>query len=448
MTTDTIAALATSRGRGAIAIVRLSGPDSLFIARRVTGRDHFTPRHATLATLSDRDGELIDEALVIYFESPKSFTGEDIVEFQLHGGDAVAMLLIDELLALGARAAEAGEFSKRAFLNGKIDLTKAEAIAKLIDAKSKESARLLAKQLKGDLKQFVDAQRDELVRILAHSEVMIDYADEELPGDLLRSLEASLMALREALLKTKESSRNRDGFFTGYKVAIVGKPNVGKSSLLNALLAYERAIVSDTPGTTRDMIEENIILGTHTIRIVDTAGIRNSDDTIEAIGIGYSKKMIEESDIIISLFDSSRECDQNDEEILSLIRNEDGQKPLIVALNKSDLPPRFDETKLEGFESVRISCKGEISHLKDAIIRILDGMHDSSEQILISKRQIDMVEKTIASIDGSIDPLRRGELEIFSFYINEAIADISAISRPYEHSQMLDEMFGNFCLGK
>lgn len=448
MTTDTIAALATSRGRGAIAIVRLSGPDALTIAKKITHKEHFLPRMATLKTLKDREGELIDEALVIYFENPKSFTGEDIVEFQLHGGDAVAMLLIDELLAHGARAAEAGEFSKRAFLNGKIDLTKAEAIAKLIDAKSKESARLLARQLKGDLKKFVDSQRDELVRILAHSEVMIDYADEELPDDLLQNLENSLMELRAGLLKTKESSRNRDGFFTGYKVAIVGKPNVGKSSLLNALLAYERAIVSDIEGTTRDTIEENIILGTHTIKIVDTAGIRRSDDAIESIGIGYSKKMIEESDIIIGLFDSSRACDTNDEEILALLGKAQEEKPLVVALNKTDLPSAFDTVKLGGFATVRISCKGEVDPLKNAIVEILDGMHDSSEQILISKRQIDMVEKSVESIDGSIDPLRRGELEIFSFYINEAIGHLSAISRPYEHSQMLDEMFGNFCLGK
>jgi tRNA modification GTPase len=448
MTADTIAALATSRGRGAISIVRLSGPDSLFIALKITQKERLEPRFATLSTLTDGTGAIIDEALVIYFASPKSFTGEEIVEFQLHGGDVVAMLLLDELFALGARPAEAGEFTKRAFFNGKIDLTKAEAIARLIDAKSKESARLLAKQLKGALKVFVDAQRNELVRILAYSEVMIDYADEELPDELLQNLEKSLLTLKESLQKTHEASCNSDGFFTGYKVAIIGKPNAGKSSLLNALLAYERAIVSDVEGTTRDMIEETITMGSHTIRIVDTAGIRRSRDAIEAIGIGYSKKMIEESDIIIVLFDSSRECDANDTEILSLVRSVEGQKPIIAALNKSDLPHRFDATILTGLEQINISCKGDVSELKNAIAALLDAMHDSSDQILISKRQIQRVEETVSAIDSAIDPLKRGELEIFSFYINEAITAISAISRPYEHAQMLDEMFGNFCLGK
>ncbi len=448
MTFDTIVALATSRGRGAIAIVRLSGPEALAIASALSGGKTFSPRHATLTRLHDRDGQLIDEALVIYFENPKSFTGENVVEFQLHGGDAVAMLAIDELLALGARAAEPGEFSKRAFLNGKIDLTKAEAIASLIDAKSKESARLLARQLTGELKQFVDAQRDELIRILAHSEVMIDYADEELPDDLLEGLASSLKILQAALQKTLDSSRNRDGFFTGYKVAIVGKPNVGKSSLLNALLAYERAIVSEVAGTTRDTVEEFIVLGSHTIKIVDTAGIRESSDAIEAIGIGYSKKMIEESDIILSLFDGSRPLDDDDTAIRSLIDEVSGNKPVITVINKSDLPAEFDIGMLQQDAPVSLSCRGDISPLKARLTDVLDGMSDSSEQILISKRQIAQVEMTLRALSDALAPLMRGELEIFSFHINEAIASLSAISRPYEHDQMLDEMFGNFCLGK
>jgi len=447
MINDTIVALATSRGRGAISIVRVSGPDALLIAKKLTKKDDFIPRNATLATLYDREGGIIDESLVIYFQSPRSFTGEEIVEFQLHGGDAVAMVAIEEILAYDIRVADPGEFTKRAFLNNKMDLTKAEAIAGLIDSKSKESARLLARQLKGELKKFVDSQRDELVRILASSEVMIDYADEELPQELLSDLENSLLKLKAGLQKTKEASKNRDGFFSGYKVAIVGKPNVGKSSLLNSLLAYERAIVSEIEGTTRDTIEEHIVIGDHTIKIVDTAGIRESSDKIEKIGIEYSKRMIEESDIIISLFDNSREFDENDRDILSIIENLGSQKPLIAALNKSDLESRFDRKILKG-NVISISCKEDISLLKNALLKILDNMHESSEQILISKRQIDIVSRTISSIENSFEPLSRGELEIFSFYINEAISSISSISRPYEHSQMLDEMFGSFCLGK
>ncbi len=287
---DTIAAIATSHGVGSIAVIRLSGPASLDIAKKLSKKNNFTPRHATLTSLYDSSDDLIDESLVLYFQAPRSFTAEDVIEFQCHGGIVVADMILNEVLKHGARLATPGEFSKRAFLNGRIDLTEAEAIAKLIETKSIDAAKILTRQMKGEVKEFVESVRENLVEVLAFVEVNIDYAEEDLPQDLMDQIKDKLDDLRIELKKTYDSSKRREGLIEGFKVSIVGKPNVGKSSLLNSLLNYDRAIISDIAGTTRDTIEEEIRIGTHLIKIVDTAGIREANDTIERIGIQRSKK--------------------------------------------------------------------------------------------------------------------------------------------------------------
>jgi tRNA modification GTPase len=271
---DTIAAIATANGVGSIAIIRLSGTKALEIAKKITKKENFTPRYATLSNVYDLQGTLIDESIILYFQAPFSFTAEDVVEIQCHGGFIVAQSILKTLLACGARLANPGEFSKRAFFNGRIDLSEAEAIAQLIEAKSEDAAKILARQMKGELKEFIEKIRDAIIHILAYSEVSIDYAEEDLPQDLVMQIEAKLRDLVDSLHKTLVASRSREGLMQGFRVAIVGKPNVGKSSLLNALLNYNRAIVSDIAGTTRDTIEEQVKIGTHLIRIVDTAGIR------------------------------------------------------------------------------------------------------------------------------------------------------------------------------
>ncbi|MGE4473409.1 MAG: tRNA uridine-5-carboxymethylaminomethyl(34) synthesis GTPase MnmE, partial [Sulfuricurvum sp.] len=306
---ETIAAIATANGVGSVSIVRLSGPQALEIALSVTRKPSLEPRYVTLTSLYDHEGILIDEALVIYFQAPRSFTGEEVVEFQCHGGFMVAEGVLQTLLKAGARLAEPGEFSKRAFLNGRMDLTQAEAIAALIEAKSDDAARILARQMKGELRGYIEDIRDSLLEILAYSEVVIDYAEEDLPADVVDQIGVKLANIKATLSRTLESSRRRSGLMQGYRVAIIGKPNVGKSSLLNALLDYERAIVSDIAGTTRDTIEEQVRLGTHLIRLVDTAGIRNASDEIERIGIERSIAAIENADVVIALFDQSRKAD-------------------------------------------------------------------------------------------------------------------------------------------
>ncbi|MCD6433891.1 MAG: tRNA uridine-5-carboxymethylaminomethyl(34) synthesis GTPase MnmE, partial [Sulfurimonas sp.] len=319
--TDTISAIATANGIGSIAIIRISGDRALDIAKTLTKKDNFLPRYATLTNIYNRDDELIDEAIVIYFKAPFSFTAEHVVEIQCHGGFIVAQSILKATLAMGARLATAGEFSKRAFFNGRIDLSEAEAIAQLIEAKSEDAAKILASQMKGSLKEYIEKIRDDIIHILAYSEVTIDYAEEDLPEDLIRQIQAKLDELKASLESTLAASKQREGLMQGFRVAIVGKPNVGKSSLLNRLLNYNRAIVSDIAGTTRDTIEEQVKIGTHLIRIVDTAGIREASDEIERIGIERSLEAIEQSDIVVALFDGSREADSEDEQILSLIES-------------------------------------------------------------------------------------------------------------------------------
>jgi tRNA modification GTPase len=444
----TIVAIATAHGVGSVGIVRLSGKDALPIALKLSKKQTLTPRYATLTPLYTHDETLIDEALVIYFQNPKSFTGEDVVEFQCHGGMIVAHTIVKECIDFGARLANPGEFSKRAFLNGRLDLTQAEAIASLIEASSVDAAKILARQMKGELRGYIESIRDALLEILAYSEVVIDYAEEDLPPDVVEQIFIKLEKIKLELSKTLESSKRRSGLMQGYRVAIIGKPNVGKSSLLNSLLDYERAIVSEIAGTTRDTIEEQVRIGTHLIRLVDTAGIRNASDEIERIGIERSIEAIEGADIVIALFDSSRAMDSEDEAIIDLIKQYAAVKPFICIVNKVDLPRVFEVKHLTHYSPIELSCKGDTSVLISALSELMDVDNNATEMMLISQRQIGATVETVHSIDESYEPLRDGELEFFSFHINQAIRHISSISRPYELDEMFDKMFGQFCLGK
>ncbi len=446
MNEDTISAVATANGIGSIAIIRISGDRALEIAKKITRKQTFSPRYATLTNIYNSDDELIDEAIVIYFQGPFSFTAEDVVEIQCHGGFIVAQSILKATLFYGARLAEAGEFSKRAFFNGRIDLSEAEAIAGLIEAKSEDAAKILAKQMKGELKEFVEGIRDALIHILAYSEVSIDYAEEDLPEDLVLQIKAKLSELQSSLQKTLLASRAREGLMQGFRVAIVGKPNVGKSSLLNALLNYNRAIVSDIAGTTRDTIEEQVKIGTHLIRIVDTAGIREASDEIERIGIERSLEAIKESDIVVALFDGSRVGDSEDEQIVSLIKSEASDKHVLYVKNKIDLEPKFLHEEIS-FD-MELNSKESVDALIKAMEGIMNEANSSDEMMLVSQRQVLAVENALKSIEEAFVPLQDQELEIFSFCLNEAIKEVASITRPFENDEMLDKMFGSFCLGK
>ena len=444
---NSIAAIATAHGVSSISIIRVSGARALEIAHKISHLENIIPRHAHLTSLYNASDDLIDHAILIYFAAPHSFTGEEIVEFQCHGGMIVAQEILDTIVSYGVRLAEPGEFSKRAFLNGKIDLTEAEAISKLIEAKSVDAAKILAKQMKGELKVFVNESREALLRSLAYSEVMIDYAEEDIPDDILESIVTQLDALSLQIENIVASSHRRRGLIEGFRVAIIGKPNVGKSSLLNALLSYDRAIVSDIAGTTRDTIEEQVRIGSHIIRLVDTAGIRESEDTIEKIGIERSLSSVEDADVIVALFDRSNIADKEDEKIFSILENLE-DKHIIVALNKSDLDPQFNSAKLSEYDVIEVSAKKAFVILTEKLELLFDGIGEGEELMLISARQIEAVTSAKNAIAEAKMPLLNGELEFFSYHLQEAVKSISSISKPYDSEEILDKMFGEFCLGK
>jgi len=446
MSTDTIAAIATANGIGSIAIIRISGDNALEIAKKLSHKKEFTTRYAHLCNIYNKDNELIDESIIIYFKAPFSFTAENVVEIQCHGGFIVAQSILKAALNFGARLATAGEFSKRAFFNGRIDLSEAEAIAQLIEAKSEDAAKILARQMKGSLKEYIEQVRDDIIHILAYSEVTIDYAEEDLPQDLVLQIKSKLQDLTTSLKSTLMASKSREGLMQGFKVAIVGKPNVGKSSLLNALLNYNRAIVSEIAGTTRDTIEEQVKIGTHLIRIVDTAGIREASDEIERIGIERSLEAIEESDIVVALFDGSREADNEDNQIIKLLKENTKDKHLLHVENKIDLEQKFLHVDID-FD-MRLNSKDNVDELIKALENIMDTTNSSDEMMLISQRQISAVQATLQNIEEALIPLQDQELEIFSFHLNEAVKEMASITRPFENDEMLDKMFGSFCLGK
>ncbi|EPZ5325536.1 TPA: tRNA uridine-5-carboxymethylaminomethyl(34) synthesis GTPase MnmE [Campylobacter jejuni] len=440
---DTIAAIATAHGVGSISIVRLSGERALEFALKLSHKTKLTPRHATFTKLFNQNNEIIDEAIMIYFKAPYSFTGEDIVEFQTHGGFSVSEALLEELVSLGARLALAGEFSKRACLNGKMTPLKALNIQDLILSKSALAAKIIARNMQGNLGELLEKIRTDLVKTLAFVETSIDYADDDLPSDLLEQISTMCEENSKILKEIYTLSQSKKGLIEGFKIAIVGKPNVGKSSLLNALLSYERAIVSDIAGTTRDTIEESFKLGTHLLRIIDTAGIRESKDVIEQIGVALSKKSLEDADIILAVFDASRVQDKEDEKIFDLLANTD--KKIFWILNKSDLENVFKNTQNKNF--IKLSAQKDITLLKEELQNYLNSF--DSEGIMVSS--LDLINACKISSEAIFRAkglLEESSLELFAFELNLAINELARFTKDFQRDEILDEMFGNFCLGK
>lgn len=440
---DTIVAIATAHGVGSISIVRLSGKKALEFALKLSKKTKLTPRHATFTKLFNQNDEIIDEAIMIYFKAPFSFTGEDIVEFQTHGGFSVSEILLEELVNLGARLALAGEFSKRACLSGKMTPLKALNIQDLILSKSALAAKIIARNMQGNLGELLEKIRTDSVKTLAFVETSIDYADDDLPSDLLEQISTMCEDNAKILREIYTLSQSKKGLIEGFKIAIIGKPNVGKSSLLNALLSYERAIVSDIAGTTRDTIEESFKLGTHLLRIMDTAGIRESKDAIEQIGVALSKKSLEDADIILAVFDASRKEDEEDEEIFKLLKNSD--KKIFWILNKNDLKNVFINTHNKNF--IKLSAKKDIALLKQELQNYLNSF--DSEGIMVSS--LDFINACKISSEAIVrakELLKENSLELFAFEFNLAIDELARFTKDFQRDEILDEMFGNFCLGK
>ncbi len=457
---DTIAAIGTPIGKGAIGIVRISGRDALRILKNIfrtkSGREKeaFDDRKFHYGIAVDRHGEPIDEVLAVYMKAPKTFTGEDVAEIHTHGGITVVRKVLREALYHGARLAEPGEFSMRAFLNGKIDLTQAEAINALINATSEISAKVALKQLEGGLSKEIRKVRDKLLETKAFIEAAVDFPEEEVEimesGHVLERLESALNDIEKLL------STYRDGKIVkeGIKVAIVGKPNVGKSSLLNALLREERAIVTEIPGTTRDVIEEAITLEGIPIRLIDTAGIRESVDTVERIGIERSLKSLREADVILFVIDGSRELTEEDLKIAQLVEKREN---VIVVINKKDAGLKINCGNFRKCNRcIEISAKtGEgIEELTKTILHLVmlepENVIHGDTVLITEERHKDLLEKAREAVKKAIASLKQGyeSPEFLSMDIDEALHHLGSIVGEVTTEDMLDIIFSRFCIGK
>ena len=441
----TIAAISTAYGEAGIGVVRLSGEDALAIAKKLTGRNEFKDRYMHHCFIGDSD-----EALVCYMKAPHSYTGEDVVEIQCHGSSASLSDILAKLYDLGAAPAEPGEFTKRAFLNGRLDLSRAEAVIDLIKAKTKRSLGSAAAQLRGGLSDKVSSIRKSLKDLLVELTVNMDYPDEDIEEITYQKLKDSLSAIDDELLKLLSSAEEGRILRDGLQVAIIGKPNVGKSSLMNIFMGEERSIVTNIPGTTRDTVEENAQIRGIPVRLVDTAGIRESDDTVERIGIERSRRAFSEADLVLLILDSSRPLSDEDKELLKASEGSDA----LVILNKSDLKPEFKKedlkTGLKVIETSALSGAG-LDEIRDEIERrAVGGSAESRETPLLSNlRHIRLVKNAEREIAEALEMTGRKEaMDFIEVNCNAAFEALGEITGDAVSGEIVDEIFARFCLGK
>lgn len=454
---DTIAAISTAIGEAGIAIVRMSGDDSIniidkiFVSASKVKMSEAENRKFLYGHICDGDKK-IDEVLVVKMKGPHSYTAEDIVEIHCHGGVVSVKRILNLILSKGARLAEKGEFTKRGFLNGRIDLTQAEAVIDLIKAKTDISFDLGLNQLGGALSEVLNKLKDELVSMQALIVANIDFPDEDIEdaayNDLLERSNKILKKMDKLLENSKNSRLLRDGINT----VILGKPNVGKSSLLNGLLKYDRAIVTDIAGTTRDVIEDYINLDGVLLKISDTAGIRETEDEVEKIGVNIAREKLKDADLVIAIFDISRDFDQDDKEILKLIEN----KKHIIILNKDDLEQKIYDDEIEKYfkdDYLRLSVMENESVMKVEKLIIdlfFDGeLQISSDTVLSNLRHINALreaKKELLEVNESLN--KRVFLDLIEVDLENVIAHISEITGTITTEDILDRVFSDFCIGK
>lgn len=472
---DTIAAVATAMGEGGIGIIRISGEEALPILNKifcsvkkhyyggegfepeVTGESLNTPienRKLTYGFIEDNfTGEKIDEVMSVYMKGPHSYTAEDVVEIQCHGSIVSLRKILSLVLKNGARLAEPGEFTKRAFLNGRLDLSQAEAVIDLIRAKSDKTFDVALDQLEGNFSQKIKEIRSELVDILVNITVNIDYPDEDIEILTYENLIRGLNSVNEKIISMLATADTGRIIREGLNVAIIGKPNVGKSSLMNALLKETRAIVTSIPGTTRDTIEEAITIRNIPVKLTDTAGIRKTDDLIEKIGIEKSKESFNKADLVIFMVDNSKPLDDEDYEIID---NIDGRR-VIVIINKMDLESEIDRKVLErlipqaSFIEASIASDMGIDKIEEEVENLVYGGHvkQADSMMVTNVRHKSLLEEAKQSITDAINMAESGEaLEFLEIDVNRAYEVLGAIIGESVEEDIINEVFSRFCLGK
>ncbi len=460
MQEDTIAAISTPLGEGGIGIVRMSGSESYAIGKRVFEsnssklKNYPEPRKLYHGFLYNLNKQKIDEALVVFMPAPFTYTREDIVEINCHSGIVAMRMVLETLLAEGCRLADPGEFTKRAFINGRIDLSQAEAVMNLVKARSEEAVQFAIKGIQGELSEIVDVIRDDIIAARAPLEAWFDYPEEYCESQCEKiTIDSQLSEIEEKIEKVLQKVERSRAYTEGVSVAIIGKPNVGKSSLLNALLRQQKAIVHEMPGTTRDMLEGSINLGGYPINLVDTAGIQGTDDPVEIEGIERSKRAAGMAKLIVMVVDGSRPWSRQDEEILKLKGDQQG---LVIVLNKSDLEKKLSKDDLEGriyrCEVVETSAiKGEGTDLlEQAVTRQLDQLLGNSDEanVMVTLRHKYILNEALENIKEAREALFKQPPEIVSLNLQQSWQKMGEISGETINEDLLDHIFSEFCLGK
>ena len=455
---ETIAAISTATGEAGIGIVRMSGEDSVEIADKVfrhIGQKNLTEiknRMMSYGHIIDENGKIIDEVLIVKMMAPNTYTRENMVEIYTHGGIISVRRVLNLLLDNGARIAEAGEFTKRAFLNGRLDLSQAEAVIDIIKAKTDESFDQSIKQLEGSLTGIITEISDEVTKMMGIIIANIDFPEDDVEEYQYETLLNDANKVKENINTLIEGSNRGRLLRDGINTVILGKPNVGKSSLLNAMLRYEKAIVTDIPGTTRDIIEDYVNLDGILLKITDTAGIRETEDKVEAIGVSRAVKSIEGADLIIAIFDGSEKFDENDEEILKLLEG----KKSIVLVNKADLESKNSEDELKSFfgnrDYMNVSIKkGTILDIENKIKDMFfSGNLKAKEEFYINNlRHVRALKEATKFIDSAIEGLETREfLDCIEVDLRGALDELGNITGETTAEDILDKVFSEFCIGK
>jgi len=446
---DTIVAISTTTGVGAISIIRLSGTEAIEITNKVFTRDLNSVESHTIhyGYIIDKK-EKIDEVLVSIMRAPKTFTREDVVEINCHGGVAVTSKVLEVLLKNGARLAEPGEFTKRAFLNGRIDLLEAEATMDLISSESEKARKMSINTLTGETSNLIKDLRSELVQIISNIEVNIDYPEyEDVEVLTNEKLVPSIKSFKEKLEEIIKKSNDSKLLKEGVNVAIIGRPNVGKSSLLNALVEEEKAIVTDVPGTTRDIVEGRIILDGIILNIIDTAGIRSTDDIVEKIGVEKSLKTIEKADLVLFMLNNNEELSSEEKELLDKMKN----KKKIIIVNKIDLKSVLDKSLLDNYLEVSVKEGINVNRIKEEIKKLfsLGEIDNDNRTYLSNARSISLLNKSLDYINEALEEINNSSpIDIVELDLKEAWNALGEVIGETYTDELLDELFSRFCLGK